>query len=44
MKHRSRIEITSLILEAANGGEVRKTKITNNVNLSYLAISNLKNI
>jgi len=35
MKHRSRIEIFSKILEAANGGGVRKTKIMNKANLSF---------
>ncbi len=35
MKNRSRIEVTSLILEAANGGGVRKTNMMNKARLSY---------
>jgi predicted transcriptional regulator len=35
MKNRSRIEITSLILEAANGGGARKTTLMNKARLSY---------
>jgi predicted transcriptional regulator len=35
MKHRSRMEITGLILEPAYCGGVRKTKIMNKANLSY---------
>ena len=35
MKHRSRIEIISQILETANGGVTSKIKIMSKVNLSY---------
>ncbi|MFL6489128.1 MAG: winged helix-turn-helix domain-containing protein [Nitrososphaera sp.] len=35
MKHRSRMEITGLILELACCRGVRKTKIMNKANLSY---------
>ncbi len=35
MKHRSRMEITSQILKAANGGGVTKTKIMIRALLSY---------
>ena len=35
MKHRSRIEIISQILEIANGGVTSKIKIMSKVNLSY---------
>jgi len=38
MKHRSRIEITSLILEITSGGGVRKTKIMKQANLSYIQL------
>jgi len=35
MKHRSRIEIASVILEVANGGGVTKTRILTGAFLSY---------
>ena len=35
MKHRSRIEIASVILEVANGGGVTKTRILTGSFLSY---------
>jgi predicted transcriptional regulator len=35
MKHRSRIEVTSQILEVANGGNAIKTKIMYEMLLSY---------
>jgi len=38
MKSRTRIEITSIILEAANGGGVRKTKIMSRARLSYMQL------
>jgi predicted transcriptional regulator len=38
MKYRSRIEITSLILDIANGGDSKKTKIMNKAFLSYIQL------
>ena len=40
MKNRSRTEIVSMILEAANGGGATKTKIMYNAYLSYNQLQN----
>lgn len=41
MKHRSRIEITSVMLDIANGGGVKKTKLMNKANLSHKQLKEL---